>query len=513
MYHESQARYDAGVEPRGKVLWILLGILALAPRLVEVVTEPAYLHPDALHQGLEPAFRLVHGFGQQTWEWREGLRSWVWPGTLALPFALADVLGLSGPGHGMAVAVGMARSLVALIDVAGVLLAARLVGHVVGRWGSIATVLALSLHPAQVVMGAQPLIDVPAAAAAMWACERAFATDTLDRRRAAWLGVALGLTLVLRIQLAPFVVLLPVLLVWRSRPRPELGVLAWTLGTALGVVLVGGLLDWASWGTPFASTIGYLRFNLTQGQTVMGVMPADRYWEHFWSSMDLVAPLLLVLAVIGGVRHPGLGIALLSIVIPHQLVPYKVWRFLYPAQTLLFVLAVIGAAELARRAAMRGRSARLAVLTLVGGWALVGSVRASVDGALWKTTWLFNQGGESAVVLSRGLNRAYLELGRREHVGGVVQTVLPRNAAPGLALLGHDVPTVHPLGSEVDPVALEQADAWILRDEPPTLGQRTRGNGLDPRLRDWQDLETGVSIYRPPPRRSQPAATVGPSAP
>src|SRR5690606_17378937 len=52
-------------------------------RLVQAVTEPAYLHPDALFQALEPAFSLVWGYGIETWEFREGMRSWVWPGLLA----------------------------------------------------------------------------------------------------------------------------------------------------------------------------------------------------------------------------------------------------------------------------------------------------------------------------------------------------------------------------------------------------------------------------------------------
>jgi hypothetical protein len=512
MYHESEARYDARVELRGNpkvprwALWVLLGILALAPRMVEVVGEPAYVHPDALHQGLEPAFRLVHGFGERAWEWREGLRSWVWPGTLAVPFWIADGLGLSGPGRGMAVAVAMARSLVAVIDVIGVLLAARLVGRVAGSWASVATVLVLSLHPAQVVMGAQPLIDVPAAAAAIWACERAFggAAEGMDRSRATWLGVALGLTLVLRIQLAPMVLAVLAVLAWRSRPRPTRGLwLRIGVGAAV-VVLAGGLLDWVTWGSPFGSTIAYLRFNLDEGQTSMGVMPASRYWDHLWLSMDLVAPLLIGLGVVGGFRRPELAVVLLAIVIPHQLVPYKVWRFLYPAQTLMFVLAVIGGAELVRQASARTRNLGMGVGLVLGLWTLAGCVRASVKESPWQTTWLFNQGGAEAVALSRGVNLAYLELGRRERLQGVVQTVLPHAAAPGLALLGNDVPVVHPLGASVDRAAVEHADAWIVRDEA--------GSGLDARLREWRDPQSGVAIYPPPPRL-QREPTVGPSAP
>jgi hypothetical protein len=473
-------------------LWVLLGILALAPRLLEVLTEPAYLHPDALHQGLEPAFRLVHGFGQETWEWKGGLRSWMWPGVLALPMWLLNAVGLSGPGAGMGLSVAASRALVAVIDVAGVLLAARLCAHFAGRWAAIATVGVLSLHPAQVVTGAQPLIDVPAATCLVWACERAFATDRIDGRRGLWLGIALGLTAMLRVQLLPAVAIVPLALRFASGPSVERS--GWKR-TAVGfvvVLLAAGTLDWVTWGTPFHSIVEYLRFNLEEGQTAMGIMPALRYWDHFIVTSDVAAPLLLTLGLIGGLKHRGLALVFLAVIVPHQLVPYKVWRFIYPATVILFVLATLGGARLVAAAHQRDAKRAQLVAVGLGLWMLLGSVRTSINESIWQTTWLHNQGGDEAVAASRGLNRAYLELGKREQLRGVVQTVLPRNGAPGMALLGHDVPTIHPLGTRVPQAPIEVAEFWIVREVD---GQRL----ADPSLAVWRDEDSGVVIY-PAPR-------------
>lgn len=443
-------------------LWVALALLAAIPRLVEAWTEPAYLHPDAIHQALEPAFSLVHGYWRPTWEWREGARSWVWPGVLALPFWGADALGLSGPGRGMAVAIGAARSLVALLDAAGALLGAALARRLAGWGGATAVALVSALSPALVTMGAQPLVDVPAAVALMWASERAHAPAT-GRAHAWGLGAALGVAFVLRVQLAPAVLVLATAR-WFGPRRLE-GPARPAFATALlAPILLAGALDWATWGAPFHSLGTYLAFNLGEGRTAFGVMPADRYAHHFLLAFDVLAPALLVLAAIGAVRAPLLGLVVLAVLVPHQLVPYKVWRFLHPAMPAMVVLAAVGSVRVVERVA-RGRRAPTLALAAAGlALVLAASLRAGAREGVWRTTWLYNEGGSAAVDAARGLSRAYLELGRRERLDAVVQAVLPGAAAPGVSSLGHDVPVVHVLdGDRLAPGAGPEV-WWIVRD-------------------------------------------------
>lgn len=90
-------------------------LTALAIRLLSVLLLPqTFFQPDEYYQALEPAHRLVFGYGFLTWEWRDvpdvlgaspqgwwdqvvvhgRLRSWLWPGVFALVYKAIQVLGL-----------------------------------------------------------------------------------------------------------------------------------------------------------------------------------------------------------------------------------------------------------------------------------------------------------------------------------------------------------------------------------------------------------------------------------
>lgn len=470
---------------RARRLLAVLCAIAFVPRVASALHEPAYLHPDALYQALEPAFRLIHGYGVMTWEWHEGVRSWLWPGFLSTGFGLADLF----DPKGAAASIAVTRVLVACIDIAGVWAAARLAYARAGAFGAIAASVVLASQPTFVVMGAQPLIDVPAAACLAWACERAFASKSLDRRRALWLGVALGTVIALRIQLAPAA--LAVLIAIRWLPdRPEIAPGGWRRIAAgiAGPLLAAGLLDWVTWGRPFSSTVAYLAYNLTEGQTAFGVMPADRYAHHFWLAMNILAPVLVGLALWGARRCPGLALVVLAVVVPHQLIPYKVWRFMHPALPALVVLAAIGAADAIQRLRAARPAAAAALSVTLGLTAAASATISWGTQSLWKTTWLYNQGGGAAVALSRGVNRAYLAASRR-HVGTLAETVLPSAASPGLALLGQNARVLYPLDRPGDRAALPSAGTWIVFEQDP----HSTAPGF---RRIWRDTDTGVALYQ-----------------
>ena len=53
--------------------------------------------PDEIYQSLEPAHRVVVGFGMLPWEFAEGARNWTLPGLIAGFFKIADLLQLPYP--------------------------------------------------------------------------------------------------------------------------------------------------------------------------------------------------------------------------------------------------------------------------------------------------------------------------------------------------------------------------------------------------------------------------------
>src|SRR5213592_3330109 len=71
-------------------------------------------YPDEIHQSLEPAHRLVFGYGLVAWEFVEGARNWLFPGTIAALLELCRLIGLDDPR----VYLGLTRLTFAAIGIA-----------------------------------------------------------------------------------------------------------------------------------------------------------------------------------------------------------------------------------------------------------------------------------------------------------------------------------------------------------------------------------------------------------
>lgn len=440
-----------------RLVGAVLGV-ALLLRLLEVVSEFAFVHPDALYQGLEPAFDLVWGAGRLPWEFRDGLRSWAWPGLLAAPMALGHALGTTGPGLGMAGAVAGARCLVVAIDLIGIVVAMRIAWRVGSFESGLAVGALMAVHPVFVVMGAQPLIDGLASVLLLVGVERVLARP-VTVRAGIGLGVALGVLVFVRPQLLLAAMLLVAVAVVQAPARGR-----WGLAGGLAVAAACfGLLDALTWGAPWASSLAYVRFNLSPSRAPFGSMPLDRYWVHAGQAWGPLRAGLVLLAVAGARRSWLLAAVLCAIVIPHQLIELRVWRFLHPAQPWLVLLAV-GSVDVH----LRRRSSASVRAALGMGFALAVAVSiVAAQRGVWSTTWLYNQGGWAAVERSRGLHWAALVVSAGPVPTGLVQTVLPRVAVPGRALLGHDCPWLDP---PQDAAGWSTVSHWIIGPGPTPAG-------------------------------------------
>ena len=69
---------------------ILWGVLAI--RLINSFTIQTFFQPDEFFQSLEPAHKLVFGYGYITWEWQNGLRSSIHPLLYAMGYKMASYL-------------------------------------------------------------------------------------------------------------------------------------------------------------------------------------------------------------------------------------------------------------------------------------------------------------------------------------------------------------------------------------------------------------------------------------
>lgn len=115
--------------------WQLILIL-VSIRIFNALTIKTFFQPDEYWQSLEPAHTHVYGYGFQTWEWRERLRSAAHPLVYAGIFKLADKLGID-----IVIAPKIFQGIVAALgDYYQYVLAKRILG---GEGGNIALIASI----------------------------------------------------------------------------------------------------------------------------------------------------------------------------------------------------------------------------------------------------------------------------------------------------------------------------------------------------------------------------------
>lgn len=74
---------------------IILALLCI--RILNALTICTFFQPDEYYQSLEPAWKLVYGYGETTWEWKEGIRGFMYPSLFAVVWRIAKLIGLEDP--------------------------------------------------------------------------------------------------------------------------------------------------------------------------------------------------------------------------------------------------------------------------------------------------------------------------------------------------------------------------------------------------------------------------------
>lgn len=67
-------------------------IIIAAVRLASVPLIQTFYVPDEYWQSLEVAHKLTFGYGYLTWEWTQGIRSYVYPAIIAGLYKILDLL-------------------------------------------------------------------------------------------------------------------------------------------------------------------------------------------------------------------------------------------------------------------------------------------------------------------------------------------------------------------------------------------------------------------------------------
>lgn len=320
--------------------WLALAVVVLvafALRMAIAVLLPGIHYPDEVMQSLEQAHRLVFGSGLVPWEFRDGARSWLLPGMLAVPMWLGNEV---APGSG-------AYRWLAQALIAAITASSAAVGYVwakrYGRWPALVAAIVLCTWFEFVYFGARALGEVVAAAllfAGVFLCSRHESPST---RRAAMAGFCLGSAFVFRFHLAPALALAAL---WYCRADVRQRWLPLLAGASLPLLALG-LADWIAWSQPFASILNNFRANILEGRShVYGTSGAGWYVSQLAQQWGLLFPVVLLLAAGGARREPLALLTALAIVLAHSVVAHKEYRFIYPALPLVLLLAALGSAEL-----------------------------------------------------------------------------------------------------------------------------------------------------------------------
>lgn len=346
-------------------------LVALAVRLAVGWDLTLHIYPDAVFQSLEPAHRLVFGYGYKTWEWQAGIRWWGWPGLLAGPMALGAAI-----SDDPAVYLRVVRLFLILVSLAMPVSAWWFLSRIYPRDAALVggLVVALWFEPAFYASSAlseafaTPLLVVFAALASALRLQDGgdtrFRLDT--GRTMLALGVLAAAIFFLRFHLAPAVALLALVALWTD-PWRRLRSFVWG---AVPLGLVFAAIDWITWDYPLQSVIRNVRFNLFKDVAErFGTQP----WYYYLHGLAwLWGPgLVLIFYAWRGSRHYiWFGVTAVLILVLHSLVGHKELRYAFPAHSLLLVAASVGIAYTIA-AVTDPRRRRRASIACVAGFAVL----------------------------------------------------------------------------------------------------------------------------------------------
>lgn len=317
----------------------MLDLIALiAIRIFNALTIKTFFQPDEYWQSLEPAHKLVFGYGYTTWEWAEQLRSAVHPLIYAAVYELADAAGVD-----VVLAPKIFQGMVAAL---GDWYMGKLAGRILGsrtdavyamiisvgsafNWYCITRTLSNSLEMVLTTIAlvywpwnAKTRVDygefVVSLTVAAFSC--------LCRPTNALLWLALGTHLL-----------------WKLRRRldgPFIRVVL-TAGSVMTLSLTANVvLDYWYYGELTFPLIRFVEFNVVQSLSGFYGTSPFHYYVSQGLPILLIGYLPLTAYELWISRHTVTGRIILFIIVVYSLLSHKEVRFIYPLLPFLHLLLV-----------------------------------------------------------------------------------------------------------------------------------------------------------------------------
>ena len=309
--------------------------LAFVIRLPAVLLSRGYEFMDHQFQSVDPAYHLAFGGSWwKTWEYHEGMRSWLYPGMLADMFKAIHALGVTHPSA-LLTLTRLGHAVLSLLPMWALWM-------LVTRWKKVPRpnpiLLLMAACGLMIFSGVQPN---GTAVAVVFSLTAIFLFHGPGFWWPMGAGLALGLAFACRFQDAFFGPVLFAGGLYMKRWRESAGLAA---GSAV-TVTVQGIVDYYTYGAFLVSPFNYVDLNLFQGTAAkFGQGPFWYYLPLLAALTVFIPPFLRVVrdAVISGAREFPLPFFCAALyLLMHSVVSRKAVRFIFPVLLLLlFVLAV-----------------------------------------------------------------------------------------------------------------------------------------------------------------------------
>lgn len=430
---------EASVSPRRAVLIVIL-LATFTVRLGTALALPNINHADEVYQVGEQAYRSVHGYGIEPWEFRTASRA------VLLPTLVGPIYHLNISAHARRL---LQSALFCALSLIPVWVAFQWGGRLYGTSGAVISAAIMGLWFELVYFAPKATADAVAGYGLLLALYLARPAARPIAVFAA--GVCLAVTLALRVQIAPAIGLL-FLLAFGVGSRTRIGALS---GGVLAGLFVAGLVEWRWWGTPFQGQIGYLVLEATRHSSqYFSQEPLTFYAKRYILMYGAALPLFAWLVIRGARRAPILLVVALAVIVPFHFVGHKEYRFIVAAAPLLVLLGGLATADLFERF---GRQSRVALAAVIAGFA-AGMVAVSW-GDTYRPLW----------TLHGNHVRAFEAVGEQPDACGVALVGIRWWQTPGYSGLGRDVP-IYEVLDEPDRSRLFDAANYVLqatKAEPP----------------------------------------------
>ena len=395
-----------------------------------------------IYQSLEQAHRAIFGYGIVPWEFRDAVRSWVFPGALAGLMAIGAPFGRGGY-------LFVPRLALSLLSVTPVALTFIWTRRSAGRAAAIVAALCVGVWFELVYFAPKALAEVVATHIMIVGLYCLLEHKCINVKRRAYVsGTLLSMAALLRLQLVPGIAaacVTQVIMGWSSRAI-HIRRMRYLLLGAAPVIILFGVVDVITWRYPFRICLELFLHQhiIWQSYGNTGVLPFDAFlgisFANVWS-MALVP--LVLLSVRGSRGKLPLATAALAIFFSHSVVAHKEYRFDYPVVVIIIVLAAMGVANLVSDSSLLRVGPRLRQLLLASAFLLWSGISLGLalrfDMALIQVPMELNHSGRPWTV-RKGALVGMREIGKNPGTCGVGMIYVGWGYVGGYSFLHRKIP-------------------------------------------------------------------------